>query len=124
MVKKKEESKSAIEWEKRTLCSDPACIGVIGPDGCCKECGRPYGGDPFEDSPLDESVSEPEFAETEPVAEAVESESVELAEEDEAPSTDTAIEWEKRTLCSDPACIGVIGPDGRCKECGRPYQGE
>jgi hypothetical protein len=29
--------------------------------------------------------------------------------------------WENRVLCSDGNCIGVIGPDGRCKECGKPY---
>jgi len=32
-------------------------------------------------------------------------------------------DWENRVLCSDESCIGVIGPDGRCKECGKPYQG-
>ena len=32
-------------------------------------------------------------------------------------------EWENRKLCSDESCIGVIGPDGRCKECGKPYAG-
>ncbi len=34
------------------------------------------------------------------------------------------IEWEKRTLCSDGNCTGVIGADGRCKECGKPYEGD
>lgn len=34
-----------------------------------------------------------------------------------------ADEWENRILCSDGNCIGVIGPDGRCKECGKPYEG-
>ena len=29
------------EWENRTLCSDGNCIGVIGADGLCKECGNP-----------------------------------------------------------------------------------
>ncbi|MEW6440595.1 MAG: zinc ribbon domain-containing protein [bacterium] len=29
-----------------------------------------------------------------------------------------------RVLCSDGTCIGVIGPDGRCKECGKPYEPE
>ena len=33
----------------------------------------------------------------------------------------TDLEWEQRKLCSDESCIGVIGPDGRCKECGKPY---
>jgi len=32
--------------------------------------------------------------------------------------------WESRTLCSDENCIGVIGPDGRCKECGNTFEGD
>ena len=32
-------------------------------------------------------------------------------------------DWENRTLCPDEGCIGVIGPDGRCKECGLAYEG-
>ncbi len=28
-----------------------------------------------------------------------------------------------RRLCPDGACIGVIGPDGRCSECGRTTDG-
>ena len=35
-----------------------------------------------------------------------------------------ASEWNQRRLCSDESCIGVIGPDGRCRECGKPYAGE
>ena len=34
------------------------------------------------------------------------------------------IDFDSRKLCSDGTCIGVIGPDGRCKECGEPYTGE
>jgi hypothetical protein len=34
------------------------------------------------------------------------------------------IDFDSRKLCSDGTCIGVIGPDGRCKECGKPYAGE
>jgi hypothetical protein len=30
-------------------------------------------------------------------------------------------DWDNRVLCSDGNCIGVIGPDGNCKECGKPY---
>jgi hypothetical protein len=37
---------------------------------------------------------------------------------------DDSIDFSKRRLCSDGTCIGVIGPDGRCKECGKPYTGE
>ena len=31
---------------------------------------------------------------------------------------------EERVLCSDDTCIGLVGPDGRCKECGKPYESE
>jgi len=30
--------------------------------------------------------------------------------------------FKNRVLCSDGNCIGVIGPDGRCKVCGQPYK--
>jgi hypothetical protein len=36
-----EEAGSDDDWDKRVLCRDGACIGVIGPDGKCKECGKP-----------------------------------------------------------------------------------
>ncbi len=29
----------------------------------------------------------------------------------------------KRLACSDGMCIGIIGPDGKCTECGKPYEG-
>ena len=31
------------DFSKRTACSDGNCIGIIGPDGKCTECGKPYG---------------------------------------------------------------------------------
>ncbi len=33
-------------------------------------------------------------------------------------------DWDRRVLCSDGNCIGVIGPDGRCNECGKPLEGD
>jgi len=44
-----EQEDAAIDFASRILCSDGTCIGVIGPDGRCKECGKPYSGDPEED---------------------------------------------------------------------------
>ena len=115
-----EENKSLpdIEWEQRVLCSDESCIGVIGPDGRCKECGLPYSG-PF-DATKTETVStdiEEDYSEDE-----IKEESEEVEEYDTEVMTDS--EWEQRTLCSDESCIGVIGPDGLCKECGKPYESE
>jgi hypothetical protein len=94
------------EWENRRLCSDESCIGVIGSDGRCKECGRP--GDP-----AGLSVEEPTEVQpaVEPTAQSSESDTP-IASDDE---------WENRRLCNDENCIGVIGADGRCKECGKPY---
>ena len=31
---------SVGEWDKRQLCPDGACVGVIGQSGTCKVCGR------------------------------------------------------------------------------------
>jgi len=42
MEKEKNRSHVDIEWENCVLCSDENCIGVIGPDGRCKECGKIY----------------------------------------------------------------------------------
>jgi hypothetical protein len=40
-----------------------------------------------------------------------------------APAGGADEDWENRRLCSDGNCIGVIGADGRCRECGKPYAG-
>ena len=112
---KNEELASVDEWENRILCSDGNCIGVIGPDGNCKECGKKYEG------ALPEEVLSVETAppEDDGLEEESELEQV-LEQEDELPADP---DWEDRILCSDGNCIGVIGPDRRCKECGKPYEG-
>ncbi len=106
MEKKEDKSQANIDWENRTLCIDESCIGVIGPDGRCKECGLPFEREQPEDIPAVRDRSEAE----------IEAEST----EDSEPKAQTDIAWENRTLCIDESCIGVIGPDGRCKECGLP----
>jgi hypothetical protein len=40
-------------------------------------------------------------------------------EQDKSPKDDN---WEKRVLCSDGNCIGVLGPDGHCKICGKAIE--
>ena len=93
------------DWENRVLCSDESCIGVIGPDGRCKECGKPG----------EESAA----------VEIDTAQNGDAPEEDihEQPERRFNDDWENRTLCSDESCIGVIGPGGRCKECGKAYEG-
>jgi hypothetical protein len=48
----------------------------------------------------------------------------ELPEENQEEITHSGSDWDNRVLCSDGNCIGVIGSDGRCKECGKPYSSE
>jgi hypothetical protein len=45
------------------------------------------------------------------------------AETNENDESITDDDWQDRVLCSDGNCIGIIGPDGRCKECGKPEKG-
>ena len=108
-----------LEWKNRVLCSDESCIGVIGPDGRCKECGLAYEGQ------LPESFNAvlPEASPAQPSNEDAADEQAhdEPADNNAAQPVDGDDEWERRTLCIDESCIGVIGTDGRCKECGKPY---
>jgi hypothetical protein len=90
-------------WDERRLCSDESCIGVIGPAGRCKECGKP-GGDPGP-RPAGAPAADPQPA---------------PAGSPPAPAAAASDDWDERRLCSDESCIGVIGPAGRCKECGKP----
>jgi hypothetical protein len=92
---------------ERELCAEGTCIGIIGPDGFCKECGRPgrnTGVDPRNQGLRDEDE----------VAGELEA-AVLQGDLPAAPE-----EFSDRSLCPDGACIGVIGSDGRCNECGQP----
>ena len=122
MTSKENRSKADIEWGNRTLCSDESCIGVIGPDGRCKVCGKPFEGE-FKLAVAVEDIDEAEIEDRpeEYPDEGPEEYSGEDPEEYSGEDLDdkTGIDWENRTLCIDESCIGVIGPDGRCKECGK-----
>jgi hypothetical protein len=103
-----------VDWENRVLCSDESCIGVIGADGRCKECGKSYEGFRTEGESRTAESNETQTS----------SEDADDFDATEPAQTDTADSgWENRTLCSDESCIGVIGADGRCKECGKRYKG-
>ena len=109
----KETDNTDSDWDNRILCSDGNCIGVIGSDGRCKECGKEHNGSLPEVSASESeahSVAEDEDLPPEPP---------EVNEADAAPAD---AEWENRVLCSDGNCIGVIGTNGKCKECGKPHE--
>lgn len=116
------------DWENRRLCSDGNCIGVIGRDGRCKECGRPYEGklpETFGQQNASPSVASSEESASDSSAQPPSaSASASTPEDLRTGSRSDASNWENRVLCSDGNCIGVIGRDGRCKECGKPYDPE
>jgi len=115
---KKNKTQADIEWENRTLCVDEGCIGVVGPDGRCKECGKSFESGSAETASqapteIENQKSELDAGVTEETARQPEE------SEDDSP---VEIDWGNRTLCVDESCIGVIGPDGRCKECGKLFE--
>jgi hypothetical protein len=101
------------DWEKRTLCSDGSCIGTIGNDGRCKECGKAYEG-------ILNITASSSVIQTEQKIDNVTS----LPQNQEIIKTSSSedADWDNRVLCSDGCCIGTLGPDGLCKECGKPLQ--
>ena len=80
-----------------------SCIGIIGSDGRCKECGKTYEG----------RLSEEVIATS--VQAEVKTEQKQISADEEGGD-----DWDKRVLCGDESCIGVIGSDGKCRECGKP----
>ena len=111
------------DWDRRILCNDGNCIGVVGPDGRCKVCGLAYEGElptPAEDVAEAADESNDVLSEASTAGEQISDTEDPAAEVEE----DAADDWEDRTLCIDGSCIGVIGPDGRCKVCGKSYPGK
>ncbi|MBK8482227.1 MAG: hypothetical protein IPL40_13845 [Proteobacteria bacterium] len=126
----------SIDLDERFLCTDGACIGVIGAAGYCRECGKPIAaGELGRFEQVTGARLGPSFRAQEA------SPSAALAGgSGQLPAVDPAGDWagarlqgdggsatiadssapdlETRELCPDGACIGVIGSDGRCKECG------
>ena len=49
--------KTGFTLDGRVMCTDDTCIGIVGTDGLCKECGLAYAGDekpgktPSDDAP-------------------------------------------------------------------------
>ncbi|HOW56366.1 MAG TPA: hypothetical protein PKZ12_00075 [Smithellaceae bacterium] len=97
------------DWEKRVLCSDGNCIGTIGADGRCRECGKPYEG-ALKVGDVEAKADDCQVL----------SQPKNLTTNNDVSAPDD--EWDKRILCSDGCCTGTIGPNGLCRECGKPLQ--
>jgi hypothetical protein len=92
---------------RRRLCADGACVGVIGADGRCGECGRTEAQAAAGEEPAPQDARGLDDG---PEADDAEAEGASVAADGFDP---------KRRLCDDGACVGVIGDDGACRVCGR-----
>jgi hypothetical protein len=103
-----------LELDDRQLCPDGACIGVIGDDGRCKVCGRAAEGEPAPRAGRDL------FAPADGADGPDESDEADEPDEPDEPDSSEDAAWDdERQLCPDGSCIGLLGPDGRCKVCGK-----
>lgn len=125
MTQDKKTMDNGMDWEHRLLCSDGGCIGIIGMDGRCKECGKMFKGKLPENFGV-KSEAEIKKSDLKKMNQGnlldtennVESQGKEAGDEQEEIDSN----WENRILCEDETCIGVVGPDGKCNECGKPYE--
>jgi hypothetical protein len=101
------------DWTLRELCPDGTCVGVIGPDGTCKLCGRAAQnwGDERKRGLIEPAQAAPDDDDDDDAAHGTVDAST------QPPG------WSARALCPDGSCIGVIGPDGTCKVCGKLASG-
>jgi hypothetical protein len=131
--------KTAFDPKRRRLCPDGACIGVIAPDGKCRECGRTDAGpaksaggspDAATASPLAMVGADTPFDEHELGAESAGGDDNDNDDDSHGAGADAvggevmagSVFNPKRRLCSDGSCLGVVGPTGECPVCGTPAE--
>jgi hypothetical protein len=116
----------SFDPRRRRLCPDGDCVGLIGPGGTCRVCGKAddgppglgagaFGGGCASDAPDfdDENFVGDDRA-------VVAAGEVGRREVEAAVAAEQHAFNPNRVLCLDGSCVGVIGPDGKCTECGRP----
>ena len=121
---------SVDEWDHREVCPDGSCTGVIGAEGRCKICGHvsPTWDNERErgmvvDAPSDDDDDD----EYEDDYEDGDEDAVAARGSDPAlaalmPDADTGdLEWNRRTLCPDGTCVGVLSTNKVCSVCGKTW---
>ncbi|MBI5501201.1 MAG: hypothetical protein HY907_13225 [Deltaproteobacteria bacterium] len=124
------EDDEPFDPDKREMCSDGLCVGVIGPDGRCKVCGKPGAGGQKARSAQDRAAAGDSGDEPDAGApdawrpSAVPGGDAAPPDEPEEPAAAAGghPNWEReRVPCADGMCIGVIGRNGKCGTCGKPW---
>ncbi|MBN1771853.1 MAG: hypothetical protein JXB32_11360 [Deltaproteobacteria bacterium] len=128
----REDDDEPFDPDRRELCGDGMCVGVIGPDGRCKVCGKPGSGKPLPAKPKEDASPAAEASGSgrdgwRPAAVPAGGDDDEDGEDDagEAAAEATAKPDFERTRvpCSNDMCTGIIGRNGRCGTCGKPWSG-
>lgn len=124
------------EWDHREVCPDGACTGVIGAEGRCKVCGQvsPTWDNERERGMIVEGVHVPHDDVDHEDADDDEGEDdVDEGDEVAARGSDPAlaalmpgastddVDWSRRVLCLDEACIGVLDARKVCSVCGKTW---
>lgn len=122
-----QEDAAGFDPDKREMCPDGMCIGVIGPDGRCKVCGKPGasgtraapegGSSSWRPSAPPASGEDDEYEQGDD-ANRDRERSARPEPRGRAASFDVVGE---RVPCPDGLCTGIIGRDGRCGTCGKPH---
>ena len=119
-------SQGTFDPSKRRLCPDGACVGVIGDDGRCRECGRAGDGSARASAAADEGADD--ALDASGLSSDHDDDGM-AGTEDESALTNGGAEGgaggfrPDRPLCDDGSCVGVIGADGRCSVCRRAQGG-
>jgi hypothetical protein len=101
-----------FDTRSRRLCPDGSCIGVIGGEGRCKVCGlADREGSAGAETSVRGVVPDEDPSEVADLDRA-------SADAPEGTGFDPG-----RKLCVEGSCLGVVGADGRCSECGRSADG-
>ncbi len=102
--------------DDRILCSDGACIGLVGEDGQCRVCGKVYAGDVslIKTGAAQNTGGVDPPDDSGPMSGEIEALKKELEEQDLREENEN-----ERICCPDDMCIGVIGANGTCGTCGK-----
>ena len=100
--------------ENRDLCDDGNCLGVVV-GGKCNVCGLAAAGA----SPRDPTSGQTGGHAPTSGGGTTRGDDGGADMVAEGGHVDDAFDGEERKLCSDGACTGLLGSDGKCKECGR-----
>ncbi len=96
------------DFERRTLCPDGACVGVLDARGVCGVCGA-RGDDAAEDDDADDDDADDDADDDDPDDDDA---------DDDAANDDADDDDDQRALCPDGACVGLLDARGTCKVCG------